>query len=160
MINQITKFQGTLRELLHIDIGYWGPTSGAQQVFLKQLRFNPMTCQRLLMEAQSRNMLKLLHQRMKFSHFLNIDFIQICCSSRWCVILFYHRITKWGWGWKLFLCKYEIKLKFKRQLSNTINKYVHDLFLIFVAVAPVCIASSLSPVCLLKKKIIKYYQQN
>jgi hypothetical protein len=49
-----------------------GLNGGAQPIFIKQLKFNPTvwkTCLRSLMEAQSRNMLKLLHQRMEFPHF-------------------------------------------------------------------------------------------
>jgi hypothetical protein len=52
--------------------GQLGLTGGAQPISPKQLRFDPSvwkTCMRLLMELQSRNMLKLLHQWMEFPHF-------------------------------------------------------------------------------------------
>jgi hypothetical protein len=55
--------------------GQMGLTGGAQPIFPKQLRFDPTvwkTCLRLLMDVQSINMLKFLHLRMEFLHFLRL----------------------------------------------------------------------------------------
>jgi hypothetical protein len=53
-------------------VGQLGLTSAAPPICPKQLRFDRTfwkTCQRLLMELQSRNMLKLLHHWMESPHF-------------------------------------------------------------------------------------------
>jgi hypothetical protein len=62
----------------HVD--RLGLTGGDQPIFLKQLIFDPTVWKtyiiRLLMEFQSRNMLKLLHQWMEFPYFFFLISLQ------------------------------------------------------------------------------------
>jgi hypothetical protein len=61
---------------LAISTGQLGLTGRAQPIFPKQLKLDAAVCKTcflLLMELELRIMLKLLHQRMKFTHFLKIE---------------------------------------------------------------------------------------
>jgi hypothetical protein len=57
----------------NIGVTTWlGPTGGARPISKKQHKFDPTvwkTCLRLLMEDQSKIMLKLIHKRMEFPNF-------------------------------------------------------------------------------------------